>query len=138
MTETTETTRALTESTIRDIGEQWTIYSDNEGKDLYPARELFADVVGPLMDPRNLEGKRVAEINAGTGRIVQMMLDWGAALAVAVEPSDAVNALRKNLARHVAIRSLSCMLGEKTFQKISNSRLLPRLECSTTSLIRRP
>ena len=58
-----ETTRALTESTIRDFGEQWTIYSDNEGKDLYPARELFADVVGPLISlgqiPRRLRRRKL-------------------------------------------------------------------------------
>lgn len=92
---TTESTETLTDKTIADFGEQWSRYTDNEG-DLYGDKALLADVLGPLMDPREIEGKAVAEIGAGTGRIVRMMLDWGAATVVAVEPSDAVHALREN------------------------------------------
>jgi SAM-dependent methyltransferase len=50
------------------------------------------------MDPAEIAGKRVAEIGAGVGRIVSLLLDWGAAEVVAIEPSDAVHALRANLA----------------------------------------
>lgn len=92
---TKATTETLTDKTIADFGEQWTRYTDNEG-DLYGDKELLRDAFGPLLDVTELEGKRVAEIGAGTGRIVRMLLGWGAASVVAVEPSDAVHALREN------------------------------------------
>jgi SAM-dependent methyltransferase len=88
----------LTSRTIADFGEQWSTYTDNEG-DFYPSKEMLADHFGPLIDAAEIKGLRVAEIGAGTGRIANMLLDWGAAQVTAVEPSEAVNALRANLGR---------------------------------------
>ena len=43
------------------------------------------------------EGKRIAEIGSGTGRIVRMLLAAGARHVLAIEPSQAVEVLRRNL-----------------------------------------
>lgn len=82
------------ERTIQDFGEQWTIYSENTG--YYGSAALFADVFGPLVTATALAGCRVADIGAGTGRFVNVMLDLGVDHVVAVEPSAAFQMLKKN------------------------------------------
>jgi SAM-dependent methyltransferase len=84
-----------TERTIRDFGEQWTRYQDNEG--YYGSFEVLVDHCGPLLEPEALRGRRVAEIGSGTGRIVRMLLEAGAAQVLATEPSDAFAVLVRNL-----------------------------------------
>ena len=85
-----------TERTIQDFGEQWTRYTDNSG--YYGSVHLFSDVFGPLADGLDLRGARVGDVGAGTGRFVNIFLAQGAAHVVAVEPSDAIHALRQNTA----------------------------------------
>lgn len=87
---------ARTERTIADFGEQWTRYTTNDG--YYASAELFRDICGPLLEPSSLAGKAVGDIGSGTGRIVAMLLDAGAARVVAVEPSDAFAVLKANTA----------------------------------------
>lgn len=81
--------------TIKDFGEQWTKYPDNTG--FYASSCMLADILGPLMPLDELKGKRVADIGSGSGRIVRMLLDAGAAYVLAVEPSDAFEVLRRNV-----------------------------------------
>jgi SAM-dependent methyltransferase len=88
------TRETLAERTVRDFGEQWTRHPDNRG--YYASPELFADLVRPLVEPADFRGARVAEIGSGTGRIVRMLIDAGAAHVIAVEPSDAIGPLRDN------------------------------------------
>ncbi len=91
-----ERTQGLRDRTIADFGDQWTRFQSNDG--FYGSGELFADMCGPLLAPADVRGVRVADIGSGTGRIVQMLLDAGAAHVVAVEPSAACDVLRQNLA----------------------------------------
>src|SRR5262245_30963752 len=84
------------ERTIRDFGEQWTIYADNVG--YYGSSELFADIWGPLGAEMTLSGARVADIGAGTGRFTNVLLDAGASHVIAIEPSEAMAVLRANTA----------------------------------------
>jgi SAM-dependent methyltransferase len=86
----------LAQETIADFGDQWTRFTDNDG--FYGSRELFEDICGPLLSADAVRGLRVAEIGSGSGRIVGMMLACGAAHVVALEPSDAFEVLRRNLA----------------------------------------
>lgn len=86
-----------TRRTIQDFGEQWTRYTDNDG--YYGSAEMFADIVGPLLAPQDIAGARVAEIGSGTGRIVRMLLAADAAMVLAIEPSRAIDVLRRNLAQ---------------------------------------
>ena len=90
--------RAVENRTIRDFGEQWTHYDDNEG--FYGSAVLFADIVSPFLTPADFSGRRVAEIGSGAGRIVAMMLECGAAHAFAIEPSDGHFVAQRNLARY--------------------------------------
>lgn len=83
------------DQTIRDFGDQWSHYGDNDG--YYGSVELLADMLGPLVPFDELRGARVADIGSGTGRIVRMLLDAGVASVVAVEPSVGVEILRENL-----------------------------------------
>jgi len=87
---------ALRAATIRDYGEQWTRYPAAEGY-LHSA-EAFADVLAPLLDPGDVRGTRVADLGSGTGRVVNLLLDAGAAHVIAVEPSAAFEVLRRNTA----------------------------------------
>ncbi len=82
------------DTTIQDFGAQWTRYADNSG--YYGSLELFQDICGPLLDVRRLKGRRVVDIGSGSGRIVNMLLDAGAAHVVAVEPSEAMTVLEEN------------------------------------------
>jgi SAM-dependent methyltransferase len=91
-------TQALTERTIADFGDQWTRFQGNEG--YYGSAELFRDMCGPLLDPTEVQGRRVGDIGSGTGRIVRMLLDAGAAHVLAVEPSAAVEVMRQNLVEY--------------------------------------
>lgn len=82
------------QKTIRDFGEQWTHYQDNEG--YYSSKELLADVCGSLLSFSDITGTKVADIGSGTGRIVNMLLDAGAEKVIAIEPSAAFEVLKKN------------------------------------------
>ena len=77
--------------TVADFGEQWTRYTDNSG--YYGSIDLLADIFGPLLDVKRIRGMRVAEIGSGTGRVVNMLLEAGAAHVVAIEPSNAFDVL---------------------------------------------
>lgn len=83
-------------TTIADFGEQWTTYRDNSG--YYGSVALLADIFGPLLPVSAVAGARAGDIGSGTGRIVTMLLDAGAAHVVAVEPSAAFDVLMENLA----------------------------------------
>jgi SAM-dependent methyltransferase len=87
-------TEDLTSKTISDFGEQWVSYQDNPG--YYGSVKLLEDLFGPLLTFESVRDKTVADIGSGTGRIVNMLLDAGAARVVAVEPSEAFSVLQKN------------------------------------------
>src|SRR5918912_4133526 len=82
--------------TIQDFGEQWTAFRDNPA--YYGSTELLADLFGPLLSLADVKGVRAADIGSGTGRIVNMLLDAGAAHVHAVEPSAAMRVLKENTA----------------------------------------
>ena len=84
------------ERTIRDFGEQWTKFPDTGG--YFGSAALFDDIFAPLLTLTAIEGQRVADIGAGTGRFVNVFLDAGAKEVVAVEPSAAITVLEKNTA----------------------------------------
>lgn len=84
----------LTSKTISDFGKQWVNYRDNPG--YYGSLGLLEDFFGPLLTLDAVRDKRVADIGSGTGRIVNMLLDAGAASVVAVEPSAAFSVLQAN------------------------------------------
>jgi SAM-dependent methyltransferase len=79
--------------TISDFGEQFSHYHDNEG--YFGSAAFLANMLGPLLSIDQIEGRRVAEIGSGAGRIVGMLLEAGAAHVTALEPSDAFNVLTR-------------------------------------------
>jgi len=83
------------DQTIKDFGEQWLKYSDNEG--YYGSLELFSDILSPFIKPEQLRNCSVAEIGSGTGRIVNMLLESGATHVIALEPSDSFEVLFQNI-----------------------------------------
>ena len=87
----------LDRKTIEDFGEQWQAFRGNDG--YYGSAELFEDVVGPLLPPESIRRCRVADIGSGTGRIVRMLLEAGAAHVTAVEPSASFPVLQENVAQ---------------------------------------
>src|ERR1043165_1933689 len=87
--------QTLRDRSIADFGAQWTRYRDNEG--WYGSLQLFRDIFGPVLSADEVAGCRVAEIGSGTGRIVNMLLEAGAAHVLAVEPSQAFDVLRANV-----------------------------------------
>ena len=84
------------DKTIADFGEQWTRFTENDG--YYASQSMFADIVEPLLPVTAFQNAKCAEVGAGTGRIVQMMLRAGAAHVTAIEPSRAADVLERNLA----------------------------------------
>jgi SAM-dependent methyltransferase len=96
--------------TVRNFGEQWTKYVENDG--YYGSKELFADICGPLLRLDELTGMRAADIGSGTGRIVNMLIGAGAAHVLAIEPSNAFAALERNTKSLGNRVSLLCATGE--------------------------
>lgn len=88
----------IRDRTIRNFGDQWTRYTDNEG--YYGSVDLLADMLGPLVGFDDIKGRKVGDIGSGTGRIVLMLLKAGAAHVTAVEPSDAYTVLMENTKDH--------------------------------------
>lgn len=95
----------LKQQTIRDFGDQWTRYTQNEG--YYGSAALLADILEPLLSLGDVAGKRIADIGSGTGRIVNMLLDAHATHVVAVEPSAAFEVLRNNVCHSDAVTLLN-------------------------------
>ena len=95
----------LGDRTIADFGAQWTRYTDNDG--YYGSVDVLADIFGPLLPLSHVRGRSVADIGSGTGRIVRMLLAAGAARIVALEPSLAVEVLRRNLAADQRVEVLA-------------------------------
>jgi len=86
----------LRERTIKDFGEQWSRYPNNDG--WYGSVELLHDMLEPLLSVAELSNAIVAEIGSGSGRIVGMLLKAGVRHVHAIEPSEAAcDALRRNL-----------------------------------------
>lgn len=83
------------DQTIKDFGDQWVRYPDNEG--YYGSLELFSDMLSPYLKIDDLRNCKVAEIGSGAGRIVNMLLESGVQHVVAVEPSDAFAVLARNI-----------------------------------------
>jgi SAM-dependent methyltransferase len=88
--------RTIDEKTIEDFGAQWMRFVDNEG--YHGSQELLVDHLEPLLPMSAIEGRRVGELGSGSGRIVNMLLDAGAASVIAVEPSAAFETLKCNTA----------------------------------------
>jgi len=101
------------DQTIKDFGEQWLKWRDNEG--YYGSVELFEDILSPFLKPDEIRSCNVAEIGSGTGRIINMLLAAGARHVIAIEPSDAFEVLRCNVADHERV----------TFLKITGDQLPP-------------
>lgn len=91
-------TEAQKQRTIADFGEQWTIYTGNDG--FYASQELWRDILGPLVPVEEIAGRHALDIGSGTGRIVMMLLEAGAAQVTAVEPSAASAVLQQNVAEY--------------------------------------
>lgn len=83
------------DQTIKDFGDQWLRYCDNEG--FYGSLELLSDILFPFIEMGQIRDRRVAEIGSGTGRIGNMLLEAGAKYVVALEPSDAFEVLCRNI-----------------------------------------
>jgi SAM-dependent methyltransferase len=81
--------------TIKDFGNQWLRYPDNDG--FYGSLELFSDILHPFIKIEEINGRQVAEIGSGTGRVVNMLLEAGAMNVIAVEPSKAFEVLTRNI-----------------------------------------
>lgn len=92
--------RSLDERTIAGFGRQWSAYTDSTG--YYGSVACLEDIFGPLYDVGRIRGARVGDIGSGSGRIVNMLLDAGAAFVVAVEPSEAFAVLARNTVAHAA------------------------------------
>jgi SAM-dependent methyltransferase len=83
------------DQTIKDFGDQWLRYRDNEG--FYGSLELLSDILFPFLIPDDIKDCNVAEIGSGSGRIVNMLLQSGARHIIAVDPSEAFEVLCRNI-----------------------------------------
>jgi SAM-dependent methyltransferase len=81
-------------NTIEDFGTQWTNFQNNTG--YYGSIEALISVMGPLLKPEWIRGKRIADIGAGTGRYTRMFCELGASDILAIEPSAAFEVLKRN------------------------------------------
>lgn len=90
------TEHEIDQRTIDDFGKQWVRFPENVG--WLASVECLNDHFGPLMSVDELEGRVIADIGSGSGRVVNMLLDAGVARVAAIEPSDAFFVMRENVA----------------------------------------
>lgn len=100
---------SCTQKTIDDFGQQWTRYQKNNG--YYASLENLVEILGPILSVDQIEGKSVADIGSGSGRIVGMLLAAGAKKVTAVEPSSAMDVLKENLADEIEKGMVVCVQG---------------------------
>jgi SAM-dependent methyltransferase len=86
----------MRDRTIDDFSVQWTKYTKDAG--YHGSAAWVQDLLGDLIQLPELKAKRVADIGSGVGRIVNIILDAGAAHVIAVEPSRGFEALKRNTA----------------------------------------
>lgn len=86
----------IDEKNISRFGDQWSLFTKNEG--YYGSLNCLADICGPFFNIRDFENKNICDIGSGTGRIVQMLINAGAAFVTAIEPSISFKILKKNIA----------------------------------------
>lgn len=91
--------------TIEDFGRQWQKFDDVD-TGYYGAEILFADILWPLVRAEDVSGKFVADVGSGTGRIVKMLLAAGAKKVLAIEPSDAMVVLKRNVGDNADVECL--------------------------------
>lgn len=84
----------IQQKVIEEFGEQWTKLTHNTG--YYASLEMLKDHLGDLEPVEIFKDQTVAEIGAGTGRIVNMLIAAGAKRVIAIEPSDAFSVLLEN------------------------------------------
>lgn len=99
-THSASTDSKVDRQTITDFGDQWTRYTDNSG--YYGSLGLFTDICAPLLGVDDVQGRVVADIGSGTGRIVNMLLDAGAARVTALEPSESFAVVAANTENRAA------------------------------------
>ena len=81
--------------TIDDFGGQWNIHGQLPD-DFWTSNEMLLDYLCELVNPREFEGQRVAEIGSGSGRIIRMLAAYKPEKLVAVEPSPSIQVLINN------------------------------------------
>lgn len=101
----------LGSETIRDFGNQWKAFTDNEG--YYGSVELLQDFLEPLVSVDDIAGKHILDIGSGTGRIVNMLIASGASHVTAVEPSNCFDVLKKNTLHHASRISYLKLRGDE-------------------------
>jgi len=80
--------------TIEQFGAQFVRFPTGHGSGFYGSPDHLMDTFGEMLP--NIVGASVADIGSGPGRVVNMLLDLGAARVTAVEPSDAFYVLKEN------------------------------------------
>lgn len=85
---------SLRDRVIDDFGDQWSRYPHGGG--YFDSDAFFRDILEPLLSIDEFRGAEVAEIGSGQGRIVLAMARAGATKIVALEPSRAMDVLRRN------------------------------------------
>lgn len=72
--------------TVDDFGHQWSHFP-NPSDAFHSSELILMDTLQGLFDPRHLKGKRVIEIGAGSGRVLEMLRKFDPSELVGVEPS---------------------------------------------------
>lgn len=85
--------------TIQDFGNQWQRHGKVDA-DHWSSVDMFRDHFGDLFDPAAIEGRQVAEVGSGSGRIVNMIAAFKPARLHAIEPSAGMEVLKRNTAAH--------------------------------------
>lgn len=98
---------------IDDFGEQWTEYTKNRG--FYASVEALESLFGPLLDKKELIGKKIADVGAGTGRYTQLFHRVGVGEIIAIEPSASYKILKSNTQ---GIDNINCL--KATAEEIPN------------------
>jgi 2-polyprenyl-3-methyl-5-hydroxy-6-metoxy-1,4-benzoquinol methylase len=83
-------------NTIQDFGVQWQSYTRNTG--YYGSTDSLIALFGNLLSAEDIREKHIADVGAGSGRYTRMFHALGAESILAVEPSSAIDILKRNTA----------------------------------------
>jgi len=97
----------IRKKTITDFDEQWKLHGGELNEDYWSSDEVLIDQFSSLFDVNEIKGKVIADVGAGTGRIVKTLLKYNPKRLFAIEPSsNGINHIKKNLQKHSNITVL--------------------------------
>ena len=100
-------TNKIRSKTIEDFNDQWKIIHELNTNDYLDSEEMLLDYLSDLVELTEINNKVIAEVGAGNGRIVKILLKHNPKKLYAIEPSEnGINNILKNLKKYSSLKTI--------------------------------